>query len=61
MLQCNELLQLDPADEEALVMLAELLFLQGQFESAHLHFLNLLEANPNNVQVRVMPGIFKTF
>jgi tetratricopeptide repeat protein 21B len=46
--QCNALLRVQPACEDAIVMLADLMHRRGRYEDSAFHFLQLLEKRPDN-------------
>ena len=48
--QCNALLRVDPTNEEATMMLADIMFRKNKYEDAIYHFQQLLEKKPNNYE-----------
>lgn len=46
--QCSNMLKADSGSEDATIMMADILFRQGSYEGAILHFRQLLEKNPAN-------------
>ena len=45
--ECTALLRVDPGNDEASIMLADLMFRQKQYDAATFHFQQLLERKPN--------------
>ncbi|KAJ3117392.1 Tetratricopeptide repeat protein 21B [Phlyctochytrium bullatum] len=46
--QCTALLRLDPSNEDATIMIADIMFRKNSFSSALFHFRQLLDKNPTN-------------
>lgn len=51
--QCNTLLRINPACEEATMILADIMFRKNRYEDAAFHFLQILDKKPDNFSAMV--------